>query len=208
VVEQQPKKPGMDPRMTLILMVLVFVVPVGMAIVLHSIGDGFKTASTTNWGSLITPVRPITDFSTTTIDNKKFDREMLNGKWTLFYIDSADCNKSCFNNLYTIRQSRLGMGGEKDRVQRVMLLTDKGNKQQIDEIVKEHPGMHIIQLEKKVLNEMQKNFEIEGLAAASKAQRIYFIDPLGNLMMYYESDISPRGVVKDLERLLKYSRIG
>ena len=206
--QKQSKKPGMDPRMTLILMVLVFVVPVGMAIVLHSLGDGYKTATTTNWGNLVTPVRPITNFSTTTIDNKKYDRDMMNGVWTMFYIDSADCNESCFNNLYTIRQTRLGMGGEKERVQRVMLLVDDGTEQQLDKITKEHPGMHILRLEKAVLNEMLKNFEFEGLAAADKAQRIYFIDPLGNLMMHYESDISPRGVVKDLERLLKYSRIG
>jgi len=207
-VEQQSKKPGMDPRFTLILMVLVFVVPVGMAIVLHSIGDGFKTAVTTNWGDLVTPVRPIPNFSTTTADNEKFDREMLNGKWTLFYIDSAGCNKSCLNNLYTVRQSRLGMGGEKGRVQRVMLLVDDGNDEQLNIIKEEHKGMKIIRLEKDVMAEVLKNFEFEGLAPPDKAQRIYFIDPLGNLMMRYKSDISPRGVVKDLERLLKYSRIG
>ena len=207
-MEQQSKKSGMDPRLTLILMVLVFVVPVGMAIVLHSIGDGYKTGTTTNWGNLITPVRPVADFSTTTIDKKKFDRAMLNGKWTLFYIDSAGCNESCFNNLYTIRQSRLGMGGEKNRVQRVMLLVDDGNNSQLDKIINEHEGMHIIRLDKKTMTEVVKGFEFEGLVSAEKAKRIYFIDPLGNLMMHYESDISPRGVVKDLERLLKYSRIG
>ncbi len=207
-MEQQSKKPGMDPRLTLILMVLVFVVPVGMAIVLHSIGDGYKTDTTTNWGNLVTPVRPIANFSTETVDGEKFDREMLNGKWTMFYIDSAGCNESCFNNLYTVRQSRLGMGGEKDRVQRVMLLINDGNNEQLEKIKEEHQGMKIIRLKDDVLAEVLKNFEFEGLDAAEKAQRIYFVDPLGNLMMHYKSDISPRGVVKDLERLLKYSRIG
>ena len=207
-MEQKSKKQPMDPRLTLILLVLAFVVPVGMAIVLHSIGDGYKTPVTTNWGNLVTPVRPIANFSTTTLDEKQFNREMLNGKWTMFYIDSAGCNESCFNNLYTIRQSRLGMGGEKDRVQRVMLLVDDGNNSQLDKIVNEHVGMNIFRLDKEVMSKVLKNFEFEGLADADKAQRIYFIDPLGNLMMHYESDISPRGVVKDLERLLKYSRIG
>ena len=207
-MEQQSKKSGMDPRLTLILMVLAFVVPVGMAIVLHSVGEGYKTPTTTNWGNLITPVRPIADFSTTTVDNKKYDREMLNGMWTIFYIDSAGCDESCFNNLYTVRQSRLGMGGEKGRVQRVMLLVDDGNNAQLDKIKKEHLGMNIIRLDKETMAKVVKNFEFDGLAAAEKAQRIYFVDPLGNLMMHYESNVNPRGVVKDLERLLKYSRIG
>lgn len=204
---QQSKKPGMDPRLSVILLVLAFVVPVGLAIVLHSVGGGFKTEHTTNWGNLVTPVRPIATFSGMTIDGKSFDSQTLKGKWTMFYIDSANCNESCLNNLYTIRQSRLGMGGEKDRVLRVMVLRDKGNGN-LDDVVKEHPGMIIVRLEKPEYEKLLKNFEFEGLEKADTAQRIYFIDPLGNLMMHYERDVNPRGVVKDLERLLKYSRIG
>jgi hypothetical protein len=40
------------------------------------------------------------------------------------------------------------------------------------------------------------------------AERVYLVDPLGNLMMYYLPDANPRGMIKDLHRLLKYSRIG
>jgi hypothetical protein len=38
---------------------------------------------------------------------------------------------------------------------------------------------------------------------------IFLIDPIGNIMMYYEpEEIDIKRVVKDLKRLLKYSRIG
>jgi len=207
-VEQQSNKTGMDPRITLILLVLLFVVPVAAAIILHSIGDGWRTAITTNKGNLITPVRSVPDFVASTIDGKSFSRNDLEGKWTMFYIESSTCDKSCENNLYTIRQSRLGMGGEKERVQRVMLLSDDGKGESLDMFKKEHSGMIIMQLDDVTRSEVLKSFELEGLPEAQTAQRIYFIDPLGNLMMHYESDVSPRGVVKDLERLLKYSRIG
>jgi hypothetical protein len=40
------------------------------------------------------------------------------------------------------------------------------------------------------------------------AGRVYFIDPLGNLMMYYRPDADPGGMLKDLRKLLKYSKIG
>jgi hypothetical protein len=38
---------------------------------------------------------------------------------------------------------------------------------------------------------------------------IYLIDPIGNIMLYYEpQNIDIRLVIKDLKRLFKYSRIG
>ena len=36
-------------------------------------------------------------------------------------------------------------------------------------------------------------------------QKIFIVDPLGNVMMRYAEPIEMRGVLKDLERLLKYS---
>jgi hypothetical protein len=38
---------------------------------------------------------------------------------------------------------------------------------------------------------------------------IFLIDPIGNFMLYYNpKDINVKFVLKDLKRLLKYSRIG
>ena len=37
---------------------------------------------------------------------------------------------------------------------------------------------------------------------------IYLVDPIGNLMMRFPADPDPSGVIKDLQRLLKYSRLG
>jgi hypothetical protein len=34
------------------------------------------------------------------------------------------------------------------------------------------------------------------------------IDPLGNLMMYYEPTDEPNGILRDLRKLLKWSQIG
>jgi hypothetical protein len=40
------------------------------------------------------------------------------------------------------------------------------------------------------------------------AGRSYIVDPLGNLMMSYPPDADPRGILKDLKRLLRLSHIG
>ncbi|NNG14338.1 MAG: hypothetical protein HKM22_04190 [Gammaproteobacteria bacterium] len=205
-MEEQKKKSGMDPRLTVILMVLIFVVPVGAAIVLHSIEGGWKPGRSVNFGELVTPVRALENLQLETIDNKAFTEKDLQDVWTLFYIDSADCNEQCQENLYEIRQSRLGMGGEKERIQRVMLLTDSSKLDAMKPLLDEHFGMKVVTAND--LPTVLKNFEFEKEAPASSAQRVYLVDPRGNLMMRYKAEQGPRDLVKDLGRLLKYSKIG
>jgi len=60
--------------------------------------------------------------------------------------------------------------------------------------------------------EMDKNvdmvdIEVDGIPMQD-AKRVYIIDPLGNLMMYYPPGADPGGMLKDLKKLLKYSKIG
>ena len=43
---------------------------------------------------------------------------------------------------------------------------------------------------------------------ANTADRIYIIDPLGNLMMSYAPDARPKGMLEDMKRLLRLSSIG
>ena len=40
------------------------------------------------------------------------------------------------------------------------------------------------------------------------ADHIYVVDPLGNLMMRFPRDPDPSRMIKDLQRLMKYSRFG
>jgi hypothetical protein len=44
-------------------------------------------------------------------------------------------------------------------------------------------------------------------ALEGTGQVVYVVDPLGNVMMRYADPADMRGVLKDLERLLKYSWI-
>jgi hypothetical protein len=40
------------------------------------------------------------------------------------------------------------------------------------------------------------------------ADRVYLIDPLGNLMMSFAPDANPKGMLTDLKRLLGLSHVG
>jgi 3-deoxy-D-manno-octulosonic-acid transferase len=54
-----------------------------------------------------------------------------------------------------------------------------------------------------------KNEELSTKLASFPKNSIFLIDPIGNFMLYYNpTDINVKFVLKDLKRLLKYSRIG
>jgi hypothetical protein len=46
------------------------------------------------------------------------------------------------------------------------------------------------------------------LFGALPGNYIYLVDPLGNLMMRFPAEPDPSKLIKDLQRLLKYSRFG
>jgi hypothetical protein len=50
-------------------------------------------------------------------------------------------------------------------------------------------------------------FQVDETPAVG-AERVYIVDPLGNLMMYYQPDADARGMLQDLQKLLKYSKVG
>jgi hypothetical protein len=46
------------------------------------------------------------------------------------------------------------------------------------------------------------------LPGSVNSHRVYVIDPLGNVMMFYEADARPKGMLEDMKRLLRLSSIG
>jgi hypothetical protein len=44
--------------------------------------------------------------------------------------------------------------------------------------------------------------------AGFTGDRIYLVDPLGNLMMRFPAEPDPSRIIRDLQRLLKYSGFG
>jgi hypothetical protein len=53
------------------------------------------------------------------------------------------------------------------------------------------------------------NEELSSELGVYPKNSIFLIDPIGNFMLYYNpTDLNIKFVIKDLKRLLKYSRIG
>ncbi len=200
--------PRIRSRLSLLLLLAFFGAPVVLAWLAFYIFPEWRPAGTANHGQLITPIRPLPAFQIETLSGETIDDTFLRGKWTLVYLMQGTCAEPCVTQLYNLRQVRLAQGKNIDRVQRLMLW-DRAHvaPQQEAELAEHFPGQVIAPLPGEAPAQLLEAFVLDA-QDPMRAGRVYLVDPLGNLMMTYQPDDEPRGMIKDLERLLKYSGLG
>lgn len=182
-------------RVQLLLMALVFFGPLILAAWLYFSGTGLQPSARTNHGDLL---QPLTSLSDTLPDSPIHEHNQ--GHWLLVYPNAGACDDACDYALYTLRQSRLMLGKEMDRLQRVFLHGE--NAPDTVYLAEEHAGL--IAFRDNELSALLNN----KLPAGRSAGGYYLVDPLGNLVMYFRPDIEPRDMVEDIKHLLTLSRIG
>ena len=195
-------------RKQLILLVAFFVAPIALAIFVYNTMPAGGPGKTKNYGDLVTPARPLTDIALQTESGKNFKFSDMKKTWVMVYIGSADCDKTCADVLYKMRQSRLAQRGEHLRIKRLYISTAGKAKPSLVKVLKDHPGLEVVSGKTTEVNSVIQQFKLENKTTAKTANRLYLVDPFGNLMMSYESDFDAKGLIKDVELLLKVSRIG
>lgn len=196
------KKQRRRGRSTFLLLLAVFFVPLLLAIVLSK-SDSWRPSKTKNYGELITPVRQLAEFNLHSLDGAAFQLKDVQGKWSVVYVGGGDCNDICKEVLYKIRQSRLAQSGNAQRVHYIYLLTDKAPSEALTTLLREHDKLRVVTGETAELNKLISNFTLDPAQPVSSAQRAYIIDPMGRVMMSYKADFAGKGMIKDLELLLK-----
>lgn len=131
--------------------------------------------------------------------DKPFDFAQLRGRWIFVTIDSGACDDYCQKKLWKMRQVRLTQGKYLERIERVWLVSDTQSVAATAR--KEYDGTWIANAQGNVV---LKSFPFRDV----QRDHIYLVDPLGNVVLRYPKDADPSRMKKDLERLLKVSRIG
>ena len=158
-----------------------------------------------NIGKFVSPAQP---FPTQTV------QEPIVGKWTLLVARSArDCRvgqEKCVSLLYLMRQVKVAMGKESQRVQLVWIVTDN---QPVDPEIdaaydKERAGFLKIHMpdDPKKREELLVWLNRDGLG-----ESIHLLDPYGDRMMRFDTkEGAPdfKKVTKDMEKLLKWNPTG
>jgi hypothetical protein len=158
----------------------------------------WQPQSRTNYGDLIEP-RSLSDPELRRLDGRSFRLSQLHGKWVLLHVDSGACGDACRKKLAYMRQARLALGSDAERVEGVWLLDDSAVPSSA--LLREHEGL-------KVLRASGRAFLSEFSPSGNPSGYIYLLDPLGTLMLRFPGDPDAGRMLKDLARLLKVSRIG
>ena len=155
-----------------------------------------------NYGDLVTPVRPLALPALTDFKDNIAESDFWN-KWTFVILMNEGCDDLCQNNLYYLRQMRIALGRDMDRVQNVLLLRDSVSKQ-LQTFLTDYPKLTVFpKVNANVFNQFELSESTPGATSI-----LYLMDPAGNLMMTYSAINDPPSILSDMRRLLKLSQIG
>jgi hypothetical protein len=182
----------------LYLVVLVCVIPVVASYLAYYV---FQPAGRTNYGALIDPQVPVPALALKGLDGSPFDIASLRGEWVMVSVDRADCSDACQTKLWNMRQIRTATGKERDRIERVFFITDETPTTTL--LLREYEGTHFLRASADEL----ARFLVRPADAALE-DCVWLIDPLGHLMLRWPKGADPSRMKKDVDRLLRASRIG
>ncbi len=177
------------------LIALVFFGPLVVAVWMYYGGEFAAPRGRSNHGVLLEPIISLPE----AIPDSPLHAYTA-GSWVLLYENPSACADGCRRALYTARQSRMMLGREMERLKRVFLHGESAPDKVF--LAAEHQGLITIEdasLTGLLDNKRPADFPPGGY---------YLIDPLGNLVMYFQPDIDPADMVDDVKHLLRLSRIG
>jgi cytochrome oxidase Cu insertion factor (SCO1/SenC/PrrC family) len=182
------------PRARLVGLAILFAAPILASLVTYF---WMRPAPGRSYGELLLPPATITAQRFGGAEGAPFEFARLAGKWILVISDSAQCPAQCRAKLVTLRQVRTALGRNAGRVERVFV---------VDDALAPEAGL-LTGFEGTRVAITPAGARLPG-GAANDRDHIYLVDPHGNVMMRWRSGADPRGMLGDLQRLLKASQIG
>ena len=141
-----------------------------------------------SYGQLL-ETRPLAPLALSAADAEKWD-----GKWRVVTIAGDECNVECREVLHATRQARTMLGRERERVVRIVIAT----KSLEPALLAEHPDLIVFSS----LTQLPETWQ------SLLKQGVLLVDPLGNQVLLWPKNPDIKKLSRDLERLLRASRIG
>ena len=190
------------PRLMLLFIIACFAAPLAAA---WWLVGRWQPDGSVQHGELLNPARPLSALRFTPWRENGPDAMALRGHWVLAYVGAGrECDTACQTALYDLRQVRLALGKDRERVNTLLLLEETPAPALRQWLADEHAALIVGLADRGARAELAGAFPTSGAAGSW----IYLIDPLGNLLMRYSIANPPRGMLQDLQRLLRLSKIG
>ena len=165
-------------KLKFLLIVFVFVLPFIFAKYFFD-NDATSTRGTTNHGSFLVDETNITSLAD-------------NDHWIILQVIDGKCDTSCQDNMHMLRQINTALGKDMGRVKRY-LLHKNTNENTVN--LDNYPKVILLDRSETLYNKLTKMDE-----------RIFIADPFGKIILGYENDFIAKGLLKDIKKLLKFSK--
>lgn len=198
--EQSSPEKQASGRRVLLFLLIFFSVPLVLVLLMHRYGWQPEGKS---HGELISPARPLqAQGALFDAQGREINPGLWRGKWSMVYI-ADECDAVCRTRLHDMRQLHASLAKDIERVQRVLI----SGSNEVSGIQKTYPDLIVISRPPDALSVFIRQFDVGG-SPVEKANRVYLVDPMGNLMMNFPGNLPAREIRKDLGRLLRYSWAG
>jgi hypothetical protein len=156
-----------------------------------------------SYGELITPLRELPLASGFTLNGSEKPLATLKAQWLLIKVDGGACLQDCQKQLVLLRQFRLMLGKDMDRIDWVWMVNDQ-------QVVAADLSQALKKDQATVLRVDPVVLQNWLIVPAGKSQTDYFfvIDPMGNAMMRLPVRFDSSAITKakrDMEHLLRAS---
>lgn len=166
------------------LVILIFIVPVALSWLTYFNYHHFHF-KTNNHGALLDPPIQVSDI---------FNQEAK--QWQIVYAPSHCEDAQSEKTMFVLHQLHIALGENQQRVS-LTLLVD-----QTCQLNQTHDFRKIV-----LTTEQQNQFQSK-LKQDTAMNKIYLIDPLYNLFMYYPATTNPKNIFEDIKIVLGASQIG
>lgn len=200
-MSQAPEDSARAGRRRLLLVLALFLAPLLAAVGWYFAAPQLAPPPSVH-GTLLDPARPLEPFAAPLSGGGRYTLDDLRGHWTLVHVLGAECDVACRRRLHDLRQVHDALGEDRVRVARIALAGDGADTPGLASILDDHPRLTVLRTHGDGPLAGQLSPE------AGATGDVFVVDPLGNVVLRYGSAAEPSGMLDDLEKLLRLSRIG
>jgi hypothetical protein len=154
-----------------------------------------------NYGELIQPTRTMPALPLQTLDAQPVQAASLRGQWLLLALGGGACDAACDKRLYTQRQLREMLGRERDRIDKLWLVTDTVPvPPALRSALQADVSLQVLRVPREALSTW-----LQPEPGRALEDHLYLVDPMGEWMLRLPAEPEPARVKRDLERLLRAS---
>jgi len=196
---EEARRRTITGRWTLLLVLLACAAPVVASYLAYYV---IRPEARSNYAALIEPARAIPpSLPLQDLEGRAIDPLSLHGQWLIVVVGSASCDGACEGRLYAQRQLREMTGRDRDRIDKVWLVTDTAPiKPELRSALDAAPSTQVLRVPAADLAQWLTPAEGEAIES-----HLYLVDPMGRWMMRAPAALDPARFKRDIDRLLRAS---